>query len=295
MDYLKNTGVWKVSKISYSQLSMYGDCPLRWKLNYIDRLSIRESGIHLIFGTAIHEVLQKYLEVMYHDTAKRADMLNLEEMLRDKLMEQFKIAEEQDGKPPCNKEEIGEFFQDGIFIIDFFKKKRNQYFSKRDWELVGCEIPIDVELKKNIKIVGYLDVVMRHIPTDSIKIIDIKTSTRGWNKWMKKDKNKTQQLLLYKQFYSKQYEHPIERIDIEYFIVKRKLWEEAMFPQKRVQLFVPASGKPSMNKVNNRLLKFVNEAFTEEGEQKDDMIATPSKKACKWCEFKGTKYCQWGI
>ena len=284
-----------MNRISYSQLSMFGDCPLRWKLNYVDKVVMRESNIHLIFGTAMHEVLQKYLEVMYHDTAKRADMLNLEEMLRDKMIEQFKIATEEDGKPPCNKEEINEFFQDGIFIIDFFKKKRNQYFSKRDWELVGCEIPIDVELKNNIKIVGYLDVVMRHIPTDSIKIIDIKTSTRGWNKWMKKDKNKTQQLLLYKQFYSKQYEHPIERIDIEYFIVKRKLWEEAMFPQKRVQLFVPASGKPSMNKVNSSLLKFVNEAFTEEGEQKDDMIATPSKKACKWCEFKGTEYCQWGI
>ena len=28
---------------------------------------------------------------------------------------------------------------------------------------------------------------------------------------------------------------------------------------------------------------------------KNDMIASPSKKACKWCEFKGTEYCKWGI
>ena len=281
-----------MGRISYSQISMYSDCPLRWKLNYVDRLSISESNIHLIFGSAMHEVLQKYLEIMYYDSAKNADLLNLDEMLRDKLIEQFKIAEEEDGKAPCTKEELTEFFDDGILIIDFFKKRRNQYFSKRDWELIGCEVPIDVDLKNNIKIIGYLDVVMRHIPTDSIKIIDIKTSTMGWNKWMKKDENKTQQLLLYKQFYSKQYDHPI---DVEYFIVKRKLYEKAMFPQKRVQKFVPASGKPSMNKVNGRLLKFVNEAFTEEGKQKNDMIATPNKKACKWCEFKGTKHCKWGI
>ena len=143
--------------------------------------------------------------------------------------------------------------------------------------------------------VGYLDVVLRHIPTDSIKIIDIKTSTMGWNKWMKKDENKTQQLLLYKQFYSKMYNHPIERIEVEYFIVKRKLWEKAMFPQKRVQKFVPASGKQSMNKVNGRMLKFINEAFTEDGKKKDDMLPTPSKKACKWCEFKWTEHCKWGI
>ena len=284
-----------MARISYSQISMYNDCPLRWKLNYVDKLRIFQHNIHLIFGTAMHEVLQKYLEIMYYDSVKNADLLDLDEMLRDKLIEQFKLAEEQDGKPPCTKEELMEFFDDGILIIDFFKKRRNQYFSKRDYELIGCEVPIDVDLKNNIKIVGYLDVVMRHIPTDSIKIIDIKTSTMGWNKWMKKDENKTQQLLLYKQFYSKQYDHPVERIDVEYFIVKRKLYEKAMFPQKRVQKFVPASGKPSMNKVNTRLLKFINEAFDDEGEQKNDMIATPNKKACKWCEFKNTEYCSEGI
>ena len=284
-----------MARISYSQISMYNDCPLRWKLNYVDRLSISESNIHLIFGTAMHEVLQHYLNVMYAETAKKADEINLDEMLRDNLIEQFKLAEEKDGKAPCTKEELMEFFDDGILIIDFFKKRRGEYFSKRDWELIGCEIPIEVDLKNNIKMVGYLDVVMKHIPTDSIKIIDIKTSTMGWNKWMKKDENKTQQLLLYKQFFSKQYDHPIERIDVEYFIVKRKLYENLDFPQKRVQKFVPASGKPSMNKVNMRLLKFVNEAFTEEGDKKDDMIATPNKKACKWCEFKNTEHCKWGI
>ena len=284
-----------MARISYSQISMYSDCPLRWKLNYVDKLSIRESNIHLIFGSAMHEVIQTYLNIMYMDSVKNADILDLNKLLRDKLIEQFKQAEEEDGKPPCTKEDLMEFFDDGILIIDFFKKRRNQYFSKRDWELIGCEIPIEVDLKNNIKMVGYIDIVMRHIPTDSIKIIDIKTSTMGWNKWMKKDENKTQQLLLYKQFYSKQYDHPIERIEVEYFIVKRKLWEKAMFPQKRVQKFVPASGKPSMNKVSVRMLKFITEAFTEDGEKKDDMVATPSKKACKWCEFKGTEYCKWGI
>ena len=284
-----------MTKISYSQISMYSECPLRWKLNYVDKLKISESNIHLIFGTSMHEVLQHYLNVMYGETAKKADEIDLNEMLRDKLIEQFKLAEEKDGKSPCTKEDLMEFFDDGVNIIDFFKKRRGEYFSKRDWELIGCEIPIEVDLKNNIKMVGYLDIVMRHIPTDSIKIIDIKTSTMGWNKWMKKDENKTQQLLLYKQFYSKQYNHPIERIEVEYFIVKRKLWEKAMFPQKRVQKFAPASGKPSMNKVNGRLLNFVNEAFTEDGKKKGDMVATPSKKSCKWCEFKGTEYCDKGI
>ena len=211
------------------------------------------------------------------------------------MIEQFKIAQEEDGKEPCTKQQIAEFFQDGIDIIDFFKKKRNQYFQKRNYELIGCEVPIEVMLDKDIKIVGYLDVVLKHKPTDTITIIDIKTSTRGWNKWMKADKNKTQQLLLYKQFYSKQYNHPIENIDVEYFIVKRKLWENTDFPQKRVQKFSPASGTVSMNKVNKGLNLFLENAFDDKGEYKNDMVATPSKKACKFCEFRKTEYCSDGI
>ena len=55
----------------------------------------------------------------------------------------------------------------------------------------------------------------------------------------KPDKNKTDQLLLYKSFYSKQHDVPLDRIDVEYFIVKRKLYEGLDFPQRRVQTFVP--------------------------------------------------------
>ena len=69
-----------MGKISYSQISMYSDCPLRWKLNYVDKLSISESNIHLIFGTAMHEVLQHYLNVMYSVSVKEADTINLNKM-----------------------------------------------------------------------------------------------------------------------------------------------------------------------------------------------------------------------
>ena len=275
---------------------MYNECPMRCKLNYVDDLRIFESNIYLIFGTAMHEVLQKYLEVMYYDTAKRADMIGLDRVLREKMVEGFKQAEESEGKAPCTKQELQEFYEDGLEIIDFFKKKRNMYFNKKNYELIGCEVPIEVDLQKNIKMVGYLDVVVKHKPTGMITIYDIKTSTKGWNKWMKKDENKTQQLLLYKQFYSKQYNHPIDKIEVEYFIVKRKLWEEAMFPQKRVQKFSPASGTVSMNKVAKRLDLFLDLAFDDNGARiSDNIVPTPSKKACRWCEFNQTEYCSEGV
>ena len=285
-----------MGRISYSQLSMFSECPLRWKLNYIDDLRISESNIYLLFGTAMHEVIQTWLEVMYNDSIKNANKLNLEQRLHDKLIEGFKKAKEEEGKDPCTLEQLREFFQDGVDILDFVKKRRADYFSKRGYKLIGCEVPIEVDLKKNVKIIGYLDLVILDEFHNTITIYDIKTSTRGWNKWMKKDENKTQQLLLYKQFYAKQYNHPIDKIEVEYFIVKRKLWEEAMFPQKRVQKFSPASGTVSMNKVAKRLDTFLDLAFDDNGEQvSENIIPTPSKKSCKWCEFKNTEHCSVGV
>ena len=285
-----------MKKISYSQISLFNECPQHWKLRYVDKIAVFESNIHLIFGTSMHETLQTYLDVMYNDSIKNADKLNLEKMLKDKLIEQFKLAEQQDGKPPCTKDDLNEFYQDGVDIIDFFKKKRSDYFSKRGYKLIGCEVPIGVDLQKNLKMVGYIDVVILDEVHNIIKIYDIKTSTRGWNKWMKKDENKTQQLLLYKQFYSKQYNHPIDKIEVEYFIVKRKLFENAMFPQKRVQKFSPASGTVSMNKVAKKLNNFMDVAFNDVGEYTPDRLKpTPSKKACRFCEFNKTEYCDKGV
>ena len=69
------------NRISYSQISMFSTCPHRWKLNYIDKLRVSESNIYLVFGTAMHEVIQTYLEVMYLDSVKNADLLDLKQML----------------------------------------------------------------------------------------------------------------------------------------------------------------------------------------------------------------------
>ena len=60
-----------------------------------------------------------------------------------------------------------------------------------------------------------MDVVIYDSVRDRYKIIDIKTSTMGWNKYMKADKNKTDQLLLYKHFYGAQNDISLDKIDVE--------------------------------------------------------------------------------
>jgi hypothetical protein len=235
---------------------------------------------------------------MYNDTAKMAEALPLEDMLLTRMKRNFEnVLKNNGGEMFCTEKDMVEFYGHGVEILKFIKKRRAQYFSKKGYELVGIEVPLNYDLPNNIKFIGYIDIVIKDTVRDVIKIYDIKTSTMGWNKWMKADKNKTDQLLLYKQFYSKQFNHPMDRIEVEYFIVKRKLYENLDFPQKRVQKFVPANGKPSINQVVNRLDEFIKDGFNDDGEYRTEHIyrKEASKKNCKYCDFNQTEFCDVGV
>ena len=287
-----------MNKISYSQYSMWAQCPHRWKTAYIDGHREFTESIHTLFGTSMHEVIQTFLTVMYEDTAKAAEALPLEEMLRIRMKRNYESAMvKNSGVEFCTQKDMVEFYQHGLLILEFIRKKRAQYFSKKGYELVGIEVPLEYDLPNGVKFIGYIDVVIRDTVRDVIKIYDIKTSTMGWNKWMKADKNKTDQLLLYKQSYSKQFNHPMDKIEVEYFIVKRKLYENLDFPQKRVQKFTPANGTPSINQVTKRLSEFMTECFTSDGEYNTQHIyrKEASKKNCKYCDFNQTEYCDAGV
>ena len=269
--------------ISYSQFSLWEQCPYSWKLTYVDKAIPFTDNIHTMFGTAMHEVLQEYLKVMYSQSIVEADKLLLNEELEDRMKKIFmEIRQKNGGEEFCTKNDMVEFYNDGLKIIDFFKKKRNQYFSKRGYELVGIETSLNYDLPNNLKFRGFIDLIIKDTVRNRIKIIDIKTSTWGWNKYQKMDKNKTDQLLLYKSFYSKQHDVPMDRIDVEYFIVKRKLYENTDFPQKRIQTFIPANGTPSINKVNRRLQAFMDECYDKDGNiiPHDYEKCSPQKK-CK--------------
>ena len=286
-----------MKRISYSQYNQWVTCPYKWKLNYIDELGEYTDSIHTLFGTSMHEVLQTYLTVMYNDTVKMADALPLKKMLLHRMKTNYnQIMERNGGEVFCEQSDMEEFYSHGLIILEWFKKNRGKYFSKKGYELVGIEVPINYNLPNDIKFIGYMDVVLYNKVSGRYKIIDIKTSTMGWNKWMKADKNKTDQLLLYKQFNGAQHDIPLDKIDVEYFIVKRKLYEGLDFPQRRVQTFSPASGKPSVNKVITNLNQFIGESFIN-GEYNTDhtYIKTPSKKNCRWCEFNQTEHCDAGV
>ena len=105
----------------------------------------------------------------------------------------------------------------------------------------------------------------------------------------KKDTIKTSQVLLYKHLLSEQFGIGPDKIDVEYFIVKRKIVEDAEFPamKKRVQEFEPSQGPRVTKKAVSFIESFIFGVLTESGEYQDrEYSPTPSESACKWCLFK---------
>jgi len=62
---------------SYSQLNMYKDCPLKYKLRYRDKIKRDIEGIEAFLGSRVHETLQKcYNDLRYNKVNSLADLLN---------------------------------------------------------------------------------------------------------------------------------------------------------------------------------------------------------------------------
>lgn len=278
--------------ISFSQFQIYSKCPLQWKLRYVDGFYEQTPTINLCFGTAMHEIIQKMITMLYEGTTKSVDEFDLEEHFQEAFLKAYKEEYEKNGKVHfSDAAEMNEFFIDGLNILFQLRKRKGAYFSKKGWHLIGCEIPILVSPfeNKNILFKGFIDLVMYHEATNKFVLFDFKTSKAGWGKWDKKDDIKTSQLLLYKQFFAKQFNILPENIEVEYFILRRKLPEDNQFYIKHISQFRPIAGKTKMKKSISSIEKFIEDCFNEKGHIDKEYTPTPDKFKCKYCPFSQRK------
>lgn len=284
-----------MAKVSFSQYSMYSTCPRQYKHNYIDKLGESSANIHTIFGTALHETIQKFLSVMYGVSKKQAMEMNTDKILLECMRTEFiKENEKLTNGLISTQLELEEFYGDGRRIIEWFKKNIEKFYTKTGFELVGIEIPLNAEVKPGVYFIGFIDVVLRDISSGEIIIIDIKTSTRGWTKYDKTDKFKNSQIVIYKKYYSDIFGVPLDKIKVEYQIMKRKLLEDSPYPVPRISKHIPANGKPTVNKVYSEFIEFVNTVFDENGNFNDILfpkIPGNKNKNCRFCEFKTRGIC----
>ena len=281
--------------ISYSQLSSFANCQRQWYLQYVKKLAPYQPSIHAVFGTAMHETIQSWLEVLYHEKVKTANEMDLNNLLYENLIKSYKMNKALNGHEHFSTaDELNSFWLDGKHILDFLKKKRGGYFSTKHDKLAGVETLLYQELRPGVMFKGFIDLVFYNELSEEWTIVDIKTSTSGWNDFAKKDDKKIAQILLYKEFFSKQFNIPIDKINVEYFILKRRVPKDAEFAamQKRVQEFRPPSGKIKRGQAVSLMNNFVETAIDKNGEYIDKEYPTsPSKWGCNFCAFKEMRIC----
>lgn len=271
--------------VSYSQFSNWYKCPHRWYLDKVKGLQIRDENINTCFGTAIHECLQSYVETLYKKNVHEAESLDLHKQFKetfDKELTEKKVEK--------TDEDYNNYLEDGNHILRSFlhSTNRTKNFPTGRYEFLGVEIDLTTPVKNTVSFWGFIDLVLKDKETDRIKIYDFKTSSTGWNQYMKEDFSKIAQILLYKAFFSKKFDVPMELIDVEFFIVKRKLFEKAAYPQSRIQLFSPTSSTKSVTSAVQKFVSFLDTCFTSDGKYKTDEKLYPKisgkyKKNCKYC------------
>ena len=278
-----------MKKISYSQYSMWANCPHAWKLKYVDGHKLDDSSIHTVFGTAMHETIQEWLDVLYNKSETMAKTMYLHDGFKDKLLNLFKentvVMENGEKTFLADKKTLMEFHEHGCLILSYIQNNYKKLFPTENTKLFGIEYELNMEVRPNVHYVGFIDIVTYNEQTDTYVLYDLKTSRTGWNEFQKKDPIKIGQLLLYKRFFAKQMGIDEKKITVEFVILKRTIFENAQFTIPRVSKFEPSNGTPSVNKSWDRFQTFVNTAFDTEGQYNPNQVATPSKDACKYCKF----------
>lgn len=253
----------KFVNVSYSQFSLFKQCPHKWYRTYVTKEITTPPAIHFTFGTSIHEVLQQWMTKVYESTLTEASKVNWEDVFKDRLLENYQQNYLKHGVHFSTPQELNTIYKQGVEIIRYFFKNRTDYFNTKHMHLIGVEIPIFYKVFPDspVRMLSYLDIVFYDTRDDTYIIFDIKTGRRGWSKYDKQDKTKISQLLLYKYYFSLQYDIPIEKIKVAYILTKREVFTEGDYPEKRITVFSPAQGKPSIKATVSEFEQFVTQCF----------------------------------
>lgn len=99
-------------QVSYNKLKTFGECALKYRLAYVERLPRPPIG-HLAFQRRIHSVLRQY-----HDLAKLDGIVRIEDLL--------KVYDEQSGANQDGAIREGEEYHEGEEILRLYCDRENR-------------------------------------------------------------------------------------------------------------------------------------------------------------------------
>lgn len=242
---------------SHSKLSTFEQCPLKYKLRYIDKIKPEiEMTIESYLGSAIHDTL----EWIYNSV--KADPENIPTL--DDVINHYIRAWQKDLTEDVlivkKQFTYKDYLNKGIqFLADYFQK----YYPFRDGT-IECEKEIIIKLDENTHIRGFIDRLVYDIEKGHYEIHDYKTaSTLPSQEKMDEDRQLALYSIAIKEMYGK---------DKEVVLV----WHYLAYNHK----IVSRRTEEQLEKLKEETKKLI-----EEIEQTKEFISNKSM-LCEWCEYK---------
>lgn len=161
---------------SVSQLRKYLTCPLKYRLEYIDRTEPPFRTSALVLGTAVHAAAHLLHEHLMDGGIRRSDIYH--ETLADSLASQFKRHDVR----LKEKESLAGLRDEGCRLLDMYREHR-EAASKL---IIAAEHRVECDLRNirtgetlPVPFVGYIDVIEEERDAGPI-VVDIKTASKSY-------------------------------------------------------------------------------------------------------------------
>ncbi len=192
------------SHLSFSRLSRFEQCPLSFKLHYIDQVP-SNSSLQLVFGKAIHAVLERL--VWNHVLEERLGPMSEEEAAR--LWQEAVIAEGLTGGLAP--------FQEGLEILKSFVRHQGALDPK---DILAVEQEFSIPIGP-FTVVGFIDRVDR-LDNETIRIVDYKTNRQLFSR---DDVDSSLQLALY-ELAARQIWPWAKNVKLSYHMLRHDLFQD---------------------------------------------------------------------
>jgi hypothetical protein len=202
--------------VSFSELSLFDECPWRWFLDVIEERRSKSDSIDLVFGDSMHKTLE-FLKAV--DVSSRPTP----EIAKAKFSELFVLRAQQfPPRPNMTVESLVEAAGKIIDNIDTIPQFR-------DGKVVFNELQLLEQIDRSdgiaVKFKGFIDVGTvvpgRGKRGSKLWVCDYKTATWGWGGDKRFDAKVHRQLLLYKHFLCKKMQLDPTNVGCAFVILKK--------------------------------------------------------------------------
>ena len=153
-----------ITHLSYSQISNYLTCPLRYKLHYVDLIPPAFTSAALVFGSAVHEAV-----AAYYQSRLEGDELRPDHMV-DVYRETWRRA---DNVKFFNGDGEESLLQKATQLIDVFHKETNPNVT-----VLGVEEFFELQIANEVPpLHGYIDLIEED-ENGRVTVADLKTASK---------------------------------------------------------------------------------------------------------------------